>query len=63
MAQGMIKQPKDYWESERVDTISKLDDIKAIKEELRNHKKMVLTRNIAIAILVLHLLVIYSIYM
>lgn len=30
----MIKQPKDYWEPERVDVISKMDDFKAIKEEL-----------------------------
>lgn len=30
----MIKQPKDYWEPERVDVISKMDDFLVINEEL-----------------------------
>lgn len=53
----MIKQPKDYYESERVDAISKMDDIKALKEELEVHKQTIIAQMVAIAGFILLLLI------
>jgi hypothetical protein len=47
-----IKPPKDYVESERVDVISKLDDLYAIKEEI-DYKREVRQYKVGLTILLI----------